>query len=111
MSCNPCYYGINPPTACRRLSGRRTGVRRLFACRIHDMRTIVYVDGFNLYYRALRKTRHKWLNLHALCEAALPKSCNIVAINYYTARVSGSRNPASPRDQNTYLKALTTLTT
>jgi uncharacterized LabA/DUF88 family protein len=84
-------------------------VRRLFAYRILVMRTVVYVDGFNLYYRALRKTKHKWLNLQALCEAALPKSCNIVAINYYTARVSGSRNPASPKDQNAYLKALGTL--
>jgi len=73
------------------------------------MRTVVYIDGFNLYYRALRKTRHKWLNLNALCEAALPKTCHIVTINYYTARVSGSRNPNSPKDQNIYLKALGTL--
>ena len=73
------------------------------------MRTAVYIDGFNLYYRALRKSRHKWLDLHALCEAALPKTCDIVAINYYTARVSGGRNPNSPKDQNTYLKALGTL--
>jgi uncharacterized LabA/DUF88 family protein len=73
------------------------------------MRTFVYVDGFNLYYRALRKSRCKWLNLHTLCEAALPKHCQILGINYYTARVSGSRNPTSPRDQNTYLKALGTL--
>jgi hypothetical protein len=86
-------------------------VRRLFAFRIHDMRTIVYVDGFNLYYRALRRTRHKWLNLHALCQASLRKGCNVVAINYYTARVSGNRNPTSPKDQNTYLKALGTLPT
>jgi hypothetical protein len=26
-------------------------------------RTYVYVDGFNLYYRALKKTKYKWLNL------------------------------------------------
>jgi hypothetical protein len=84
-------------------------VRRLFAYRIRNMRTIVYVDGFNLYYRALRGTGHKWLDLHTLCEAALPKICNIVAINYYTARVSGSRNPSAPKNQNTYLKALGTL--
>jgi len=44
------------------------------------MRTVVYIDGFNLYYRALRESRHKWLNLHALCEAALPQTCDIVAI-------------------------------
>lgn len=84
-------------------------MQRPFAFRIVAMKTVVYVDGFNLYYRALKNTRHKWLNLHALCEASLPKTCNIAGINYYTARVSGSRNPASPKDQNTYLKALETL--
>jgi hypothetical protein len=84
-------------------------VRRLFAYRIQDMDTVVYVDGFNLYYRALQGTRHKWLNLQALCEAALPNVCNVVAINYYTARVSSLRNPDSPKDQNTYLEALKTL--
>lgn len=88
----------NPPTACRRPRSRRMNVRRLFAYRILVMRTVVYVDGFNLYYRALRKTKHKWLNLQALCEASLPKSCDIAAINYYTSRVSGSRNPTSPKD-------------
>jgi uncharacterized LabA/DUF88 family protein len=84
-------------------------VRRLFAYRILDMRTVVYIDGFNLYYRALKRKRYKWLNLLGLCEATLPKICNIVAINYYTARVSGSRKPDSPKDQNTYLRALATL--
>jgi len=73
------------------------------------MKTVAYVDGFNLYYCALKNTGHKWLNLHALCEAALPKACKIVAINYYTARVSSRRNIASPKDQNSYLKALETL--
>ena len=73
------------------------------------MKTIVYVDGFNLYYRALKGTNHKWLNLHALCQAVLPKHCNIVAINYYTARVSGRIKASSPKDQNTYLNALKTL--
>jgi len=84
-------------------------MRRLFAYRIHDMRTVVYVDGFNLYYRALRKSRHKWLNLQALCEAALSRTCNIVAINYYTARVAIRLNSTSQKDQNTYLNALQTL--
>jgi hypothetical protein len=73
------------------------------------VRTVVYIDGFNLYYRALKGSHHKWLNLAALCEAALPQNCNIVAVNFYTARVSGIRNPSSPKDQNTYLKALATL--
>jgi site-specific recombinase XerD len=29
-------------------------------------RTIVYIDGFNLYYRALRGTPHKWLDIAAM---------------------------------------------
>ncbi len=34
-------------------------------------RTYVYVDGFNLYYRSLRKTKFKWLNLEALVQGLL----------------------------------------
>jgi hypothetical protein len=30
------------------------------------MRVRVYVDGFNLYYRALRGTPYKWLDLLAI---------------------------------------------
>jgi uncharacterized LabA/DUF88 family protein len=73
------------------------------------MKTIVYVDGFNLYYRALKNTAHKWLDLDALCRLVLPASCNIAAINYYTARVSARVDPSSPKDQNTYLTALQTI--
>jgi hypothetical protein len=73
------------------------------------METIVYVDGFNLYYCALKGTSHRWLNLMKLCEVVLPKICRIKAINYYTARVSARRNPTAPRDQNLYLSALATL--
>ena len=73
------------------------------------MKTIIYVDGFNLYHRALKKTQHKWLDLHALCQAALPKNNTITSINYYTARVSGKISPDAAKDQNTYLKALGTL--
>ncbi|MDA8399005.1 MAG: helicase-related protein, partial [Actinomycetota bacterium] len=29
-------------------------------------RTFVYIDGFNLYYRALKGTPHKWLDIEAL---------------------------------------------
>lgn len=66
----------------------------------------MYIDGFNLFYRALKGTPHKWLDLHALCVAALPKDCEITAVKYYTARVSGRINPTSPKDQHAYLSAL-----
>jgi len=84
-------------------------MRRPFAFTIHGMETHVYIDGFNLYYRALRKSSHRWLDPDLLCKAALPKNCNIVRINYYSALVSGRRNPSAPRDQNAYLRALKTL--
>jgi hypothetical protein len=73
------------------------------------MRTFVYIDGFNLYYRALKGTRHKWLDIVALSRAVLPGVCQVVRVNYYTARVSGRTNPDSPKRQHAYLKALATL--
>ncbi|MGK2286857.1 NYN domain-containing protein [Pedomonas sp. V897] len=75
------------------------------------MKTIIYVDGFNLYHRALKKTKHKWLDIRALCQAALPRNQDILQINYYTARVSGKIDPEAAKDQNSYLKALSTTPT
>ncbi len=72
-------------------------------------RTIVYVDGFNLYYGALRRTPFKWLDLGALCRHMLPND-DIVAINYYTALVKARPgNPSAPSDQQVYLRALRTV--
>lgn len=36
-----------------------------------NLRTRVYVDGFNLYYGCLKGTPWKWLNLVALFERVL----------------------------------------
>lgn len=73
------------------------------------MRTFVYVDGFNLYYRALKGTKHKWLDLLKLSELTLPAGAQVERINYYTARVSGKRDPDMPRRQQIYFSALKTL--
>lgn len=35
-------------------------------------RSIIYVDGFNFYYGAVRGTSHKWLNLERLFERLHP---------------------------------------
>lgn len=70
------------------------------------MRTFVYVDGFNLYYRALRNTRFKWLDLHALVSGLLAPENEIKALKYYTARVMGDRDPDQPRRQQIYFNAL-----
>lgn len=73
------------------------------------MRTIVYVDGFNLYYRALRNTPFRWLDLAALCRLLLPRH-QVVRIHYYTARVSAwPSDPDKPTRQQLYLRALATV--
>ncbi len=72
-------------------------------------RTIVYVDGFNLYYGAVKGTPYKWLDLEALCRRLLPRD-TIVKIRYFTARISA--RPDDPQQavrQETYLRALNTL--
>ena len=79
----------------------------LWLCITHGARNCLH-DGFNLYYRALRPSPHKWLNISALSRAALA-SAQFVAINYYTARVSGRIDPDAPRRQHAYLRALGTL--
>ncbi len=73
------------------------------------LRTFVYVDGFNLYYGALRNTAYRWLDLGALCRMLLPRH-DIVRINYYTARVRN--RPEDPRvssRQAVFLRALETI--
>ena len=74
------------------------------------MLTNVYIDGFNLYYRALRQEpRFKWLDLAKLCQTLLPDH-EINRIRYFTALVH--RRPEDPlqqRRQQIYLRALRTI--
>lgn len=74
-----------------------------------EKRTIVYVDGFNLYYGSLRHTTYKWLNVLKLCELLLPKH-EIVGVKYFTSRISytpGSKDKMNR--QQVYLRALKTI--
>lgn len=70
------------------------------------MRTAIYIDGFNVYYRAVRGTPYKWLDVKKICQRLLRPEHQIVAIKYYTAPVSGKRDPGQPIRQQTYLRAL-----
>lgn len=65
------------------------------------MRANVYIDGFNLYYGAVRNTRYKWLDLEQLFILLRPHD-NIQVINYFTARIMGSH----AANQAAYLAAL-----
>lgn len=74
------------------------------------MRTFVYVDGFNLYYRLLEKRPHlKWVDPKQLAERILSNQNRIVRVRYYTARVSGRVDPTAPARQQVYLDALATV--
>lgn len=68
------------------------------------MRTIVYIDGFNLFYGILKGSPYKWLDLKILSEKLLPRDAEIIGINYYTAMVKGS--PKKLEKQEAYIRAL-----
>lgn len=74
------------------------------------MRTIVYVDAFNLYYGCLKGTPWRWLDLEALARHLLSASNRIERIKYYTAHVGARRDdPGQVSRQQRYLRALRTL--
>lgn len=74
------------------------------------MRTIVYVDAFNLYYGCLKGTPYRWLDLEQLAARLLAAHNQVLRIKYFTARVSARPNdPDQPTRQQLYLRALRTL--
>lgn len=74
------------------------------------MKVRVYIDGFNLYYRALKGSPFKWLNIAALAEALLRPDDDIKLIRYFTADVSPrAGDPDAPTRQQPYMRALRTL--
>lgn len=72
---------------------------------------MVYVDGFNLYYGALKGTPHRWLDLETLFDTLLPQY-DVIKIRYFTAQIRAKANPAdlkAPERQKAYLSALESL--
>ncbi len=70
------------------------------------MKTIVYIDGFNFYYGAVKKTPYKWLDFKKLFENLLSSNHDLVKIKYFTALVSGKYDTSKPIKQQTFLRAL-----
>lgn len=69
---------------------------------------IVYIDGFNLYYGALKGTPYKWLELEAFARAITPQKYALSRVRYFTARVSAvPSNPSIHVRQAAYLDAVT----
>lgn len=73
------------------------------------IRTYVYIDGFNLYYGAVKGTSFRWLNPVELTQQLIPSSHTIERLKYFTARVSGAVDPTVPARQQAYLSAIATL--
>jgi hypothetical protein len=72
------------------------------------MRANIYIDGFNLYYGALKGTPYKWLDLEALSRKLVPNH-DIHRIRYFTARIAPKPDdPAARRRQYVYLRGLET---
>lgn len=65
--------------------------------------SIVYIDGFNFYYGALKNTSNKWLDLET-CFKRIRQDDDIQKIYYFTAKVDG----AAFSRQKVYLDAIAT---
>lgn len=71
--------------------------------------TNIYIDGFNLFYGAVRRTPYRWLDIARMCGHLLPNN-TIGEIKYFTAKVSARPDdPDQPVRQQLYLRALATL--
>jgi len=69
----------------------------------------IYIDGFNLYYGALKNTPYRWLDLAKLCRIMLPHD-TINQIKYFTALVNPRpTDPDQLTRQQIYLRALQTI--
>lgn len=70
-------------------------------------RTIVYIDGFNFYYGAIRGTPWKWLDAYILFQKILGHQNKLLKVKYFTARIQPSaKDPGVKIRQDTYLRAL-----
>ena len=70
------------------------------------MRTAIYIDGFNLYYGALKDTHYKWLNPKQLCASILKPHHNIVSVVYCTAKAKPKvTDPTVHERQANYINA------
>ena len=79
---------------------------------IMNQRTMVYIDGFNLYHglKDAKLQRYFWLNIHQFSLNLLHNNQQLEKVHYFTARILRDRNnPDKFVRQHTYLEALKTL--
>lgn len=108
------YYSYTRPVP--EGTGREAATSRLYVFNQQTrqspggkMNTNLYVEGFNLYYGAVKDTPHRWLEIAHLAQALLPKN-QILKIKYFAALVSARpSDPGKPTRQQFYLRALRTI--
>lgn len=66
-------------------------------------RTIIYIDGLNLYHGAIKGTLYKWLDIEQYFRLLRPDD-NLQSIKYFTALISGPHRT----NQKTFIRALET---
>lgn len=74
------------------------------------MKTCIYIDGFNLYFGAVKKTPYKWLNVLNAVKSHLAPHHVISDIKFFTADITP--RPSDPDQgvrQSTYYRALNTI--
>lgn len=77
------------------------------------MRTIAYIDGYNLYYGLIKRTNYKWLDLHSLFSDQILRSqspeSRLELVKYFTADIKSkfaSRGSEAFEAQQKYHRAL-----
>lgn len=96
--------------------GEKAASGRFFHVRLLEgtggLKTIVYVDGYNLYYSALTKSPYKWLDIARLFADHIIRpvepSTQITKIKFFTAPILGrmASDAKSPERQSHYHNAL-----
>lgn len=79
-------------------------------------KTIIYVDGYNLFYGCLKHSRDKWLDIHKLLFDRIVRtqdpSSSLLAIKYFTANIHAriaTRGQDAVIAQQSYHRALEAL--
>ena len=72
-------------------------------------KTIVYVDGFNLYFGLKTKKwkNYYWLNIYKLAENIIKSDQELITVKYFTSRIASP--PDKAKRQGTFIEALETL--
>jgi hypothetical protein len=71
-------------------------------------KTVVYVDGYNLFHalKEMKWKKYYWLDLYSFCSKLLSDLQILTLVRYFTSRAIN--DPHGQKRQNTYIEALET---